>query len=691
MRYLPLAATVLFCTILNGCSTPQGIYNGRDDIMGIYAVGSDGKVFDRSDRNARIALASANRTILETKYGTEQQFLRRKGVPQLGLSLSGGGTRSASFSIGVLKGLTELGVMSGVDMVSAVSGGAYATYWYFTQNCYLNLPAGGAGAFCDPADRNDEDLRLLEKARNSFTPDIIFAAWNDPSNGTSQQERSNIRDPNDYRFQLALEGSSDILTYQKREGIVGSLQNASQQAGNIFTHSLITPFHWLFNGLFDWDVNLNPYRRYYQNGLERTYGLVPLTYDYNHYANDTSLVFAVNQQYSLSNPNEPFQNRYDSHAIRFPRINAQQVPLSRMAGYLRAKKEEGKPLPFFIINTTGGFSRAFKKFSSEKNREVCAAKREVCNAEPPPKAGRCSNYCAESEEVCLQRRMSNALFEFTPLWYGSNLVGYYPVDSAPEPVSFSQAVAISGAAVDRQQEAVDIAGNSQGSSATVEAAMDLLNADIGYRISNPRTNGFVQVLHKVMPFPLYYLLDAVEGDSGAALHLSDGGHTENLGAFSLVRRGVKKIIIVDAEQDNRSTFSSAQRLKVQLKKELGLEMSFDQVKTVDVFHTPLEQAVFLGKIKGLVGENGAEEDLELLYIKLSMDRNRLQPPGHNDSIHYPFSVTGYQVRDEDFPHNSTVDVFFSPEQYRAYRDLGYSMVMGNREKIRAFATGGKAP
>jgi|GEM_PF-1584584 len=691
MRYLPLAATVMFCTILNGCSTPQGIYNGRDDIRGIYFVGADGKVFDRSDQNARSALASANRALLETKYGSEQQFLKRKGVPQLGLSLSGGGTRSASFSIGVLKGLTELGVISGLDVVSAVSGGAYATYWYFTQNCYLNLPAGGTGAFCDPGDRNDEDLRLLEKARNSFSPEILFAAWNDPSSAVAPKERSNIRDPDDYRFQLTLEGSSDILTYQKKGGIGGLLLNASQQAGNIFTHGLITPFHWLFNGLFDWDVNLNPYRRYYQNGLERTYGLVPLTYDYTHYANDTSLVFAVNQQYSLANPDEPFQNRYDPHAIRFPRINARQVPLSRMAGYLRAKKEEGKPLPFFIINTSGGFSRPFGKFSSEADREYCARKREECKVEPLPKAGRCSNYCFESEAACLQRRMSNALFEFTPLWYGSNLVGYYPVDAAPEPVSFSQAVAISGAAVDAQQEAVDIAGNSQGSSAPVAAAMNFLNTDIGYRISNPRANRFVQGLHKVLPFPLYLFLDAFEGDSGTALHLSDGGHTENLGAFSLVRRGVKRIIIVDAEQDNRSTFSSAQRLKVHLKKELGLEMSFDQQRTVDVFHTPLEQAVFLGKIKGLVGENGEDEDLELLYIKLSMDRNRLQPPGHNDSVHYPFSVTGYQVRDEDFPHNSTADVFFSPEQYRAYRDLGYSMVMGNREKIRTFAAGGKTP
>lgn len=691
MRHLPLATTVLVGMLLNGCSTPQAIYTGRDDIKGIYYTGEDGTVFDRSDRNARIALASANRAILETKYGEERQFLGHSGTPLLGLTLSGGGTRSASFSIGVLKGLTELGVMSGVDMVSAVSGGAYATYWYFTQNCYLNLPAGSAGAFCDPADRNDEDLRLLNRARNSFTPSILFTAWNDPSDATSPQERSNIRNPDDYRFQLALEGSSDILTYQKREGIAGMLQNASQQAGNLFTHGLLTPAHWLFNGIFDWDININPYRRYYQNGLERTYGLVPLTYDFNHYANDSSLVFAVNQQYSISNPNEPFQNRYDAHAIRFPRINAQQVPLPLMAGYLKAKRAEGKPLPFFIINTTGGFSRAFRKFSSEADRAYCARKREECNAEPLPKAGRCSNYCAESEDVCLQRRMSNALFEFTPLWYGSNLVGYYPADSAPEPFSFSQAVAISGAAVDAQQEAVDIAGNSQASSATVEAAMNILNTDIGYRISNPGANRFLQGLHKVMPFPLYFLLDAFEGDSGTALHLSDGGHTENLGAFSLVRRGVQRIIIVDAEFDDHSTFSSAQRLKVQLKKELGLELSFNQEQTVDVYHTPLEHAVFTGKIRGLVAANGDDAELELLYIKLSLDREMLQPSGASDDGRYPFSVTSYQERDPAFPHNSTADVFFSPEQYRAYRDLGYSIVMGNRKKINAFAGSGKTP
>jgi len=59
---------------------------------------------------------------------------RSKGIgPQLGLALAGGGIKAANFSVGVLQGLTEAGVMERVDAVSTVSGGGYAALWYFSR------------------------------------------------------------------------------------------------------------------------------------------------------------------------------------------------------------------------------------------------------------------------------------------------------------------------------------------------------------------------------------------------------------------------------------------------------------------------------------------------------------------------------------------------------------------------------
>lgn len=56
----------------------------------------------------------------------------KSGV-DLGLALSGGGVRSASFSIGVMKALYDAGIMDDVDVISSVSGGGYASYWLYTK------------------------------------------------------------------------------------------------------------------------------------------------------------------------------------------------------------------------------------------------------------------------------------------------------------------------------------------------------------------------------------------------------------------------------------------------------------------------------------------------------------------------------------------------------------------------------
>ena len=47
--------------------------------------------------------------------------------PLVGLAVSGGGIRSASFSIGAFQALAEVGLLSAVDVVSSVSGGGYAS------------------------------------------------------------------------------------------------------------------------------------------------------------------------------------------------------------------------------------------------------------------------------------------------------------------------------------------------------------------------------------------------------------------------------------------------------------------------------------------------------------------------------------------------------------------------------------
>jgi len=66
--------------------------------------------------------------------------------------------------------------------------------------------------------------------------------------------------------------------------------------------------------------------------------------------------------------------------------------------------------------------------------------------------------------------------------------------------------------------------------------------------------------------------------------------------------------------------------------------------------------------------------ITIKYIKLSM------PARHQQAItsvseKLPFTVRSYMEENPKFPHQSTVDIFYSPEQFKAYRDLGYTVTM----------------
>jgi hypothetical protein len=72
----------------------------------------------------------------------ERELLRGRSL-EWGLALSGGGLRSALFSVGLLKALYDRGSLQQVDIVSTVSGGGYTAYWLYANE----LAVPGAGRF----------------------------------------------------------------------------------------------------------------------------------------------------------------------------------------------------------------------------------------------------------------------------------------------------------------------------------------------------------------------------------------------------------------------------------------------------------------------------------------------------------------------------------------------------------------
>jgi len=86
--------------------------------------------------NEQIAKAESGKKQDFSKLTTEQPgpsgepWIDFMPVDRVGLAFSGGGIRSATFNLGVLKALAELGVLPCVDYLSTVSGGGYIGAWW---------------------------------------------------------------------------------------------------------------------------------------------------------------------------------------------------------------------------------------------------------------------------------------------------------------------------------------------------------------------------------------------------------------------------------------------------------------------------------------------------------------------------------------------------------------------------------
>ena len=103
--------------------------------------------------------------------------------PQCGLALSGGGIRSATFSLGLLRGLSSLHLLPQIDYLSTVSGGGYTGAFF----CGLFSPRHDQKAIVDPkgdADLLGQDdaataLAYLRQSGRYLTPsggrDFVFA------------------------------------------------------------------------------------------------------------------------------------------------------------------------------------------------------------------------------------------------------------------------------------------------------------------------------------------------------------------------------------------------------------------------------------------------------------------------------------------------------------------------------------
>lgn len=143
-------------------------------------------------------------------------------------------------------------------------------------------------------------------------------------------------------------------------------------------------------------------------------------------------------------------------------------------------------------------------------------------------------------------------------------------------------------------------------------------------------------------------------DATTDVHLSDGGHFENLAFYELVRRHCRYIVVVDAGEDLDVAFDDFGSAARRVREDFGVEIEIDLSPLASATGGCARQHVVVGTIhydrrydKGI-----------LVYLKPTLTGD--EPP----------DVRQYQRRNTAFPHEPTTDQFYDEAQWESYRRLG---------------------
>ncbi len=285
------------------------------------------------------------------------------------------------------------------------------------------------------------------------------------------------------------------------------------------------------------------------------------------------------------------------------------------------------------------------------------------------------------------RRGRNAdFFLFSRCFVGSEATGYAPtglVQEATDGLNMGTAMAISGAAAAPNMGVASMR--------PLSPTIAFLNVRLGRWLRHPVDVVMRAKSHRRKPAwwfgkpgPTYLLREAFfkSGREITKVHpgrprrqgfvfLTDGGHIENLGVYELLRRRCALVIAVDGEADPDLDGGSLVQLErfARIDLDTRIDMAWKSIatRTREVAQEVKEKIVnptagphvALGLIDYPAARNGGpREKAVLVYIKASLS---------GDENDY---VMAYKAAHGAFPHETTLDQFFSEEQVEVYRALG---------------------
>jgi len=212
-------------------------------------------------------------------------------------------------------------------------------------------------------------------------------------------------------------------------------------------------------------------------------------------------------------------------------------------------------------------------------------------------------------------------------------------------IRLAQAMSISGSAI----------GSSMGyhSSPRVRFLHTILNLRLGWWFGNPRFPGSWE--GGTLPSRIGLLLSELAGrthDRGPVVHLSDGGHFENLGLYELVRRRCRLIVVSDASEDHFGNARALGNAIERCRTDFGIEIDL-HVPGLEDRKNRAPSNLAVGRIVYAPNRFGV-----VIYVRPSLTGE--EPP----------DVLSYAREHPRFPHESTANQWFKESQFESYRRLG---------------------
>lgn len=228
-----------------------------------------------------------------------------------------------------------------------------------------------------------------------------------------------------------------------------------------------------------------------------------------------------------------------------------------------------------------------------------------------------------------------------------------------EDITVPAAVAISGAAISPAM------GKMGRGKRALSSILALANVRLGVWMPNPRwvladKDGAAGAMR---PPRATYLLKELLGRYSVDdrfLYVTDGGHWENLGLVELLRRGCGDVLCFDAAGDAPGKYFTLGEAIALARSELNIDIDLDPLvmRPEDTSSEPV--IVPQGHAFGTISKDGRQIG-RILYVKAGLTADA------------PWDVRAYGEKNPDFPNQPTFDQLFEDDQFEAYRALGYHL------------------